>query len=195
MKSYIARISLVGTLLITVAACTQDPAQVELKGQNADLDKPQNRANDKHSPVEQAFGYAQHSSKKSGLVQWILVSNYKEFRLTVNGEPVNIEIGNGFALTRKSYLSSIGLDLIHMPKKFGKQKGYIPPQALENFDPNDLLVEELTTNSIKKLKKQTTSSKFWSEKKQYAAHTGSPSAENCILVPYGGEGYVFLIAL
>jgi hypothetical protein len=54
---------------------------IELKGQNADLDKPQNRAKDKHSPVEQAFGYAQHSSKKSGLVQWILVSNYKEFRL------------------------------------------------------------------------------------------------------------------
>jgi hypothetical protein len=54
---------------------------IELKGQNADLDKPQNRANDKRSPVEQAFGYAQHSSKKSGLVQWILVSNYKEFRL------------------------------------------------------------------------------------------------------------------
>ncbi|MBZ2166635.1 Eco57I restriction-modification methylase domain-containing protein [Methanobacterium spitsbergense] len=54
---------------------------IELKGQNADLDKPQNRANDKRTPVEQAFGYAQHSSKKSGLVQWILVSNYKEFRL------------------------------------------------------------------------------------------------------------------
>jgi type I restriction-modification system DNA methylase subunit len=54
---------------------------IELKGQNADLDKSQNRANDKRSPVEQAFGYAQHSSKKSGLVQWILVSNYKEFRL------------------------------------------------------------------------------------------------------------------
>jgi hypothetical protein len=32
---------------------------IELKGQNADLDKPQNRANDKRSPVEQAFGYAE----------------------------------------------------------------------------------------------------------------------------------------
>jgi hypothetical protein len=41
----------------------------------------QNRVNDKRTPVEQAFGYAQHSSKKSGLVEWILVSNYKEFRL------------------------------------------------------------------------------------------------------------------
>lgn len=54
---------------------------IELKGQNADLDKPQNRANDKRKPVEQVFGYAQHSSKKSGLINWILVSNYKEFRL------------------------------------------------------------------------------------------------------------------
>lgn len=33
---------------------------LSLKG-NIDLDKPQNRANDKRSPVEQAFGYAQHS--------------------------------------------------------------------------------------------------------------------------------------
>jgi hypothetical protein len=54
---------------------------IELKGQDSDLDKPQNRANDKRTPVEQAFGYAQKSSKKSGLVNWILVSNYKEFRL------------------------------------------------------------------------------------------------------------------
>ena len=35
---------------------------IELKGQNTDLDKPQNRANDKHSPVEQAFGYAHSGS-------------------------------------------------------------------------------------------------------------------------------------
>lgn len=54
---------------------------IELKGQDADLEKPQNRANDKRTPVEQAFGYAQKSSKESGLVDWILVSNYKEFRL------------------------------------------------------------------------------------------------------------------
>ena len=55
---------------------------IELKGQDVDLDKPQNRANDKRTPIEQVFGYAQKSSEKSGLVDWILVSNYKEFRLS-----------------------------------------------------------------------------------------------------------------
>ncbi len=50
---------------------------VELKGSEADLDKPQNRANDKRTPVDQAFDYAQHT----GDIDWILVSNYNEFRL------------------------------------------------------------------------------------------------------------------
>jgi len=50
---------------------------VELKGSDADLDKPQNRINDKRTPVDQAFDYAQHT----GDIDWILVSNYNEFRL------------------------------------------------------------------------------------------------------------------
>jgi hypothetical protein len=50
---------------------------VELKDQKADLDKPQNRVNDKRTPVDQAFDYAQHT----GDIDWILVSNYNEFRL------------------------------------------------------------------------------------------------------------------
>jgi hypothetical protein len=50
---------------------------VELKDQKTDLDKPQNRANDKRTPVDQAFDYAQHT----GEIDWILVSNYNEFRL------------------------------------------------------------------------------------------------------------------
>ncbi|MDO9627411.1 MAG: TaqI-like C-terminal specificity domain-containing protein [Methanobacteriaceae archaeon] len=50
---------------------------VELKGSDSDLDKPQNRANDKRTPVDQAFDYAQHT----GDIDWILVSNYNEFRL------------------------------------------------------------------------------------------------------------------
>lgn len=54
---------------------------IELKGSNVDLDKPQNRVNDKRTPVKQAFGYAEDSTKQTGLVSWILVSNYKEFRL------------------------------------------------------------------------------------------------------------------
>jgi hypothetical protein len=50
---------------------------VELKDQKTDLDKPQNRVNDKRTPVDQAFDYAQHT----GDIDWILVSNYNEFRL------------------------------------------------------------------------------------------------------------------
>ena len=50
---------------------------IELKGSDADLDKAQNRVNDKRTPVDQAFDYA----KRSGDIDWIFVSNYKEFRL------------------------------------------------------------------------------------------------------------------
>jgi hypothetical protein len=50
---------------------------IELKGSDADLDKPQNRKNDKRTPVDQAFDYA----KRSGDINWIFVSNYNEFRL------------------------------------------------------------------------------------------------------------------
>lgn len=50
---------------------------IELKGSDADLDKPQNRKADKRTPVDQAFDYA----KRSGDIDWIFVSNYNEFRL------------------------------------------------------------------------------------------------------------------
>ena len=53
---------------------------IELKDQTADLDKQQNRANDKRSPVDQAFSYAQHSDINNP-IDWIMVSNFKEFRL------------------------------------------------------------------------------------------------------------------
>ncbi|KAF5057139.1 N-6 DNA Methylase [anaerobic digester metagenome] len=53
---------------------------IELKGSDTDLDKPQNRVNDKRTPIDQAFDYAKHS-KDEGDIDWIFVSNYKEFRL------------------------------------------------------------------------------------------------------------------
>ena len=49
---------------------------VELKGQNVDLDKPQNGHNNQ-TPVEQAREY----SLKTKSANWIMVSNYDEFRL------------------------------------------------------------------------------------------------------------------
>ncbi len=41
---------------------------VELKDIKTDLDKPQNRVNDKRTPVDQAFDYAHHT----GDIDWIL---------------------------------------------------------------------------------------------------------------------------
>ena len=54
---------------------------IELKGQNINLDQKQNRANDKRSAVEQAFGY---SSKYQG-TEWVIVSNFIEIRLYKTG--------------------------------------------------------------------------------------------------------------
>jgi type I restriction-modification system DNA methylase subunit/REP element-mobilizing transposase RayT len=53
-------------------------AVIELKGTKSDLDKPQNRKDDKHSPVEQAFAYG---SKTGGKCRWVIVSNIVEIRL------------------------------------------------------------------------------------------------------------------
>jgi hypothetical protein len=49
---------------------------VELKGQNVDLDKPQ-KGHNNQTPVEQAREY----SLKTKSANWIMVSNYDEFRL------------------------------------------------------------------------------------------------------------------
>ena len=58
---------------------TQDVRVVmELKDARTDLDKPQNRATDRRTPVEQAFGYA---SKVGGCCRWVVVSNFVELRL------------------------------------------------------------------------------------------------------------------
>ncbi|WP_170871862.1 Eco57I restriction-modification methylase domain-containing protein [Pontibacter indicus] len=51
---------------------------IELKDARTDLDKPQNRLNDKRSPVEQAFSYV---SKSGGHCNWVIVSNFTEIRL------------------------------------------------------------------------------------------------------------------
>ncbi|MDP1621247.1 MAG: TaqI-like C-terminal specificity domain-containing protein [Bacteroidales bacterium] len=53
-------------------------ATIELKDALTDLDKPQNRVNDRRTPVEQAFSYA---SKVGGRCKWVIVSNFREVRL------------------------------------------------------------------------------------------------------------------
>ncbi|MFH0865879.1 MAG: DNA methyltransferase [Bacteroidota bacterium] len=53
-------------------------AVIELKDALTDLDKPQQKLNDKRTPVEQAFSY---SSKAGGKCKWVIVSNFLEIRL------------------------------------------------------------------------------------------------------------------
>ena len=50
---------------------------IELKKQDQDLDRPQSSRTDRKTPVEQAFEYAGDNED----VDWILVSNFHEFRL------------------------------------------------------------------------------------------------------------------
>ncbi|HAO20122.1 MAG TPA: restriction endonuclease subunit M, partial [Desulfobacteraceae bacterium] len=50
---------------------------MELKNARSDLDKPQNRKNDRRTPVQQAFDYA-HSV--GGTCKWVIVSNFVEIR-------------------------------------------------------------------------------------------------------------------
>lgn len=53
-------------------------AVIELKDANTDLDRPQNRKDDRRTPVEQAFSYV---PKSGGKCQWVIVSNFQEIRL------------------------------------------------------------------------------------------------------------------
>lgn len=53
-------------------------AVIELKDARSDLDKPQNRQNDRRTPVQQAFDYA---SAVGGDCRWMIVSNFLEIRL------------------------------------------------------------------------------------------------------------------
>jgi type I restriction-modification system DNA methylase subunit len=91
---------------------------VELKDQKTDLDKPQNRVNDKRTPVDQAFDYAQHT----GDIDWILVSNYNEFRLYnwhKKGQYISFKVGELLDKTLLSYF------LLSFSKKSHIETGYI----------------------------------------------------------------------
>ena len=91
---------------------------VELKDQKTDLDKPQNRVNDKRTPVDQAFDYAQHT----GDIDWILVSNYNEFRLYnwhKKGHYISFKVGELLDKTLLSYF------LLTFSKKSHIETGYI----------------------------------------------------------------------
>jgi type I restriction-modification system DNA methylase subunit len=53
-------------------------AVIELKDATTDLDRPQNRKNDRRTPIEQAFSYV---PKLGPDCRWVIVSNFVEIRL------------------------------------------------------------------------------------------------------------------
>lgn len=103
---------------------------IELKDQKTDLDKKQNRATDKRSPVEQAFGYV---SKCQG-VEWVIVSNFKEIRLYKAGYA-----GKYHAFTMEELASNIDKQkefhfLLSKDRLFTKTPNQSPVHSLDTAE-------------------------------------------------------------
>lgn len=120
---------------------------IELKDQNTDLDKQQNRANDKRSPVDQAFSYAQHSDPNNP-IDWIMVSNFKEFRLYNYTE----RSGKCLCFTYKDLLDKEKFKsfMVAFSKKSHISKGY-PDKILKET----LVVEKKLEHNFYKLFHET----------------------------------------
>ncbi len=116
---------------------------VELKDQKTDLDKPQNRVNDKRTPVDQAFDYAQHT----GDIDWILVSNYNEFRLYnwhKKGHYISFNVNE---LLDKTLFS-------HFMLSFSK-KSYIDAGYIDRLMDKTVVIERELENEFYKLYNET----------------------------------------
>jgi len=70
-------------------------AVIEIKDARTTLDKPQNRAAFKGSPVEQCFMYATKSGEKC---KWVIVSNFLEIRLYLANDMTKYESFDIFTL-------------------------------------------------------------------------------------------------
>lgn len=90
---------------------------IELKGQGTDLDNPQKGRKDSRSPVDQAFGYAIHI----GSAEWIMVSDYEEFRLYNYHKKTNYISFNARELTDKKIFKWFMLAF----SKESHEKGYL----------------------------------------------------------------------
>jgi len=71
-------------------------AVIEIKDARTTLDKPQNRADFKGSPVEQCFMYAAKSGEKC---KWVVVSNFLEIRLYLANDMTKYESFDILSLT------------------------------------------------------------------------------------------------
>jgi hypothetical protein len=116
---------------------------VELKDQKSDLDKNQNRVNDKRTPVDQAFDYAQHT----GDIDWILVSNYNEFRLYNWHKKGHYISFNASELLDKTIFSYFMLS-------FSKES-YIKADYIDKLMDNTVVIERKLEKEFYKLYNET----------------------------------------
>jgi len=86
-------------------------AVIEIKDAGTTLDKPQNRADFKGSPVEQGFNYAAKSGENC---KWVIVSNFLEIRLYLANDMTKYErfdirtLHQDFEFSRFYYLLAFG---------------------------------------------------------------------------------------
>jgi hypothetical protein len=116
---------------------------IELKGQEIDLDKKQSSRSDTKSPVEQAFGYAINT----GDVEWIMVSNYDEFRLYNYHEKTKYISFNAEELLDKDKFSYF---MATLSFKSHIQSGYI-----QKIHKETLLVDRKLASEFYKLYNET----------------------------------------
>lgn len=116
---------------------------IELKGQGIDLDKKQSGRSDNKSPVEQAFGYALNT----GDVEWILVSNYNEFRLYNYYEKTKYISFNANELLDKEIFSYFML-------AFSKES-HLESDYIKKVHDGTLLVDKKLANEFYKLYNET----------------------------------------
>lgn len=116
---------------------------IELKGQGIDLDKKQKGRGDNKSPVEQAFGYAIHT----GDVDWIMVSNYDEFRLYNYHEKTKYISFNAGELLDKDKFSCFMLAF--------SRESHIESDYLKKIHEGTLLVDKKLASEFYKLYNET----------------------------------------
>jgi hypothetical protein len=115
---------------------------IELKGQGTDLDKPQKGRQDPRSPMDQALGYAFHI----GTAEWILLSDYDEFRLYNYHEKTKYISFNARELTDKKIFKWFMLAF----SKESHEKGY-----LEKISKQTQIIERKLENEFYKLYHET----------------------------------------
>lgn len=116
---------------------------IELKGQKADLDKPQRNYGNK-TPVQQAYEYAINSS-----ANWYIIFNYNELRIYNEFESYLKEKYISFKLSEITEKEIITL-LLLLSKEFFKEK-----RIIDDIKKETLIIEKKITDKIYSLYHET----------------------------------------